>query len=57
MITIAGGIILAVVIAIVGLSLLEFMFVGFNVGAKTGCFTMIFFGSLLFLLGSCVFGG
>ena len=57
MVNIAGGIILAVIFMMVGLLLFKMMFIGFNVGWKTGCVTMTLFGVMLFGLGSCIFGG
>lgn len=50
MITIAGGIILAVVIFV----LLGAMFVGFADGFLTGVITFLFWGTVLVILVSCL---
>ena len=56
MITIAGGIILAIVrIAVFG-GLIALMFSGFSKSRGMGCFTMALFGFLALVLAMCVFG-
>jgi hypothetical protein len=56
MLNIAGGIVLAIIIIVVGLLLIGGMFSGFQHSKAAGCATMVIFGFLLFILAMCVFG-
>ncbi len=56
MLTIAGGIILAIILIAVFLWLIRMMFSGFESGGFMGCLTMILFGAILLGLVSCLFG-
>jgi uncharacterized membrane protein len=56
MLTIAGGIILAIILLFVFGALIVAMFSGFAKSARLGCFTMVAFGIILFVLATCVFG-
>lgn len=56
MLTIAGGIILAIIILWVGGLLVAGMFSGFSHSRKMGCLTMAVFGATLLMLAMCVFG-
>ena len=56
MLTIAGGIILAIIIIVVGVLLIGGMFSGFKRSKAAGCTTMVVFGVLLLILAMCVFG-
>ena len=51
MITIAGGIILAVILLVVFGVLVAAMFSGFQRGKAMGCVTMVVFGFILLALG------
>jgi hypothetical protein len=55
LLTIAGGIILAIIIIVVGVLLIGGMFSGFKRSKAAGCTTMVVFGVLLLIFGDvCV---
>jgi hypothetical protein len=56
MVTIAGGIILAIILLAVFGLLIRLMFIGFEKGPYMGCFTAILFGLILIGLVGCLFG-
>jgi ABC-type transport system involved in cytochrome c biogenesis permease subunit len=56
MVTIAGGIILAIILIVGGIWLIGLMFSGFQKSTPVGCFTMFVFGAILLMLVSCIFG-
>jgi hypothetical protein len=56
MLTIAGGIILAIVLIAVFIALFLLMLSGFRKSPALGCLTIVFFGSLALMLAMCVFG-
>jgi hypothetical protein len=56
MLTVAGGIILAIVLIAVFIGLFFLMLSGFQTSRTLGCLTMMFFGSLALILAMCVFG-
>jgi hypothetical protein len=56
MLTVAGGIILAIVLIAVFIGLFSLMLSGFQKSRTLGCLTMVFFGSLAGILAMCVFG-
>jgi hypothetical protein len=56
MLTVAGGIILAIILLPIFVGLIAAMFSGFSKSLLMGCLTMIVFGVILFALAMCVFG-
>ncbi len=56
MLTVAGGIILAIVLIVVFIGLFWLMLSGFQKSRTLGCLTVVFFGSLALMLAMCVFG-
>ena len=56
MLTIAGGIVLAIIIIVVAVLLIGGMFSGFQRSNAAGCATMAVFRVLLLILAMCVFG-
>lgn len=56
MLTIAGGIILAIIMIWIAVVLFGGMFSGFSHSKPAGCVTMVVCGALLLMLAMCVFG-